>query len=154
MVLRLAVCLLAVGSLSCGASPGVTQPTTTSTVAGLLAAGSWELRVDRVWAGAPGSVMYPTDELAESDFRPSPSPIKYSMIFSAQATAVSIGDSPTMKGTLASQTDQRVMYWLKEGLFAGGRLVIWQAGQELQGELTIYGSGVPIVKSERGKVVR
>jgi hypothetical protein len=154
MVLRLAVCLFAVGSLSCGASPGVTQPTTTSTVAGLLAAGSWELRVDRVWAGAPGSVTYPTDELVESDFRPSPSPIKYSMIFSVQARTVSIGDSPKMTGTLASETDQRVTYSLNEGVFAGGRLVVWRAGQDLQGELTIYGSGLPIVRSERGKVVR
>ena len=152
MVLRLAICLFAVGSLSCAASSGVTQPTATSTVTRLLAAGSWELHVDRVWAGAQGGVTFPLAELVESDFRPSPSPVKYAMLFSVQATTVSIGDSLTIKGTLASETDERVTYSLNEGLFAGGRLVIWRAGKELQGELTIYGSGLPIVRSERGKV--
>jgi len=38
--------------------------------------------------------------------------------------------------------------------FAGGRFVVWAADVGLQAELTIYGSGVPIVSSERGPLVK
>lgn len=151
MVLRFAICVCVVASLSCGASP--TKPAT-STVTALLAGSSSELRVDRVWAGAPGSPTYPTSDLPESDFRPSTASTRYPMLFSTSAAIVSLGDSLAIKGSLASETAGRATYTLNEGLFAGGRLVIWQAGAELQGELTIYGSGVPIIKSERGTVVR
>jgi hypothetical protein len=34
--------------------------------------------------------------------------------------------------------------------FAGGRFWVWLKTVPLQAELTIYGSGVPIIKSERG----
>jgi hypothetical protein len=33
--------------------------------------------------------------------------------------------------------------------FAGGRFAVWPGQTSLQAELTIYGSGVPIVSSER-----
>jgi len=39
---------------------------------------------------------------------------------------------------------------LQKGVFAGGRFVV--RGDE--GEVTIYGSGVPIVSSERGKLIK
>jgi hypothetical protein len=41
-------------------------------------------------------------------------------------------------------------YVLDTGLFAGGRLVIWSRGGALRAELTIHGSGRPVIACERG----
>ncbi|MBX3230480.1 MAG: hypothetical protein KIT84_02895 [Labilithrix sp.] len=51
-------------------------------------------------------------------------------------------------GSGSSSSGER-RFELTEGVFAGGRFVL--RGDEA--ELTIFGSGVPIVSSERGKIV-
>ena len=62
---------------------------------------------------------------------------------------IAIGTDP-VEGSLASATAERIEYNLSEGTFAGGRFMVWEGGSGLQAELTIYGSGVTIVSSERG----
>jgi hypothetical protein len=58
-----------------------------------------------------------------------------------------------MKGVRSSPTEL-LLYNLNEGTFAGGRFVVWSGKNGLQGELTIYGSGVYIISSERGSISR
>lgn len=38
---------------------------------------------------------------------------------------------------------------IEEGLSAGGRFIVWVADNHFEAELTVYGSGVPSVRSER-----
>ncbi len=155
MVARLAACLLAVSVCSACFFYVSTAPSSGVTI--ILTSGYWDLCADRAWSAAPGSPTYPnspSDPLNESDYRPSSSGTKYSIAVTGQGEYVSINGSPPIRGTRAHQSDQEVTYTLGDGLFAGGRLVVWRHGADLQGELTIYGSGATIARSERGSVVR
>jgi hypothetical protein len=156
MFLRSAACLFAVATGGCVFYVG-TAPTPAPNIVIVLSPGPWELRVDRTWSMAPGSPAYPshpTDPLRESDYRSNPAGGKYSIVVASEGASVSIGGSPPIAGTRSEQTNQQVTYTLTEGLFAGGRLIVWREGSAYQGELTVYGSGVPVVKSERGRFVR
>jgi hypothetical protein len=42
---------------------------------------------------------------------------------------------------------------LTKNLFAGGRFVVWSSDGGFEAEYTVYGSGVPIISSERGPLV-
>jgi hypothetical protein len=111
--------------------------------------GTWELSVDRAWNASAGEAQFPTDELSEDDYEPvSDGPVLTIEVFD-DGGKVAIGTNP-IEGSLAAATAERIEYNLSEGTFAGGRFVVWEIGSGLQAELTIYGSGVPIVSSERG----
>ncbi|MGE5358815.1 MAG: hypothetical protein ACM3NQ_07325 [Bacteroidales bacterium] len=156
MLFRVAACLFLVALGSCVFFVS-TAPTSAPNVVIVLSTGPWEFCPDRTWSAVPGSPGYPTrpsDGLSESDYRPSPAGGKYSVVIGEKGESVSIDGSPQIRGTRSNQTDQRVTYTLNEGLFAGGRLVVWREGSGYQAELTIYGSGVPVARSERGSVVR
>ena len=60
------------------------------------------------------------------------------------ATETSVG------GKRQKESETELRYSLQQGLFAGGRLVLRINDGNLRVELTIYGSGLPIVASERG----
>jgi hypothetical protein len=53
-------------------------------------------------------------------------------------------------GIKTTDAGNSLKYELNEGLFAGGRIIIWSENDDFKGEFTIYGSGVPIIKSLRG----
>jgi hypothetical protein len=57
-----------------------------------------------------------------------------------------------MVAQLEQENAERLIYSLVAGVFAGGRIVVWREAGGIQAELTIYGSGVPVVRSERGSV--
>lgn len=113
--------------------------------------GAWELRVDRAWNGVDGNIAFPSDQFTEADYQPVSPGSTYPIVVSDQAARVSIG-SPPLKGRRTAETEESIIYDLSEGTFAGGRFVVWAGNQGLQAELTIYGSGRPIVKSERGNL--
>ncbi len=46
--------------------------------------------------------------------------------------------------------EESTRFFIDEGLFAGGSLVIWSQNDGLRAELTTYGSGRPVIASERG----
>src|SRR3989339_328335 len=73
----------------------------------------------------------------------------YLVVFSNGQESVAVGDTPLL-GEQASYADGRREYDLTTGTFAGGRFIVWPGAAGLQAELTIYGSGVPIISSERG----
>jgi hypothetical protein len=56
----------------------------------------------------------------------------------------------SIRGAKVMNGEEYKLYELDEGTFAGGRFIVWIIDNSFEAELTIYGSGVPIVKSERG----
>jgi hypothetical protein len=117
--------------------------------AGGFGDGEWILKVDRRWNGTPGGVQFPTDPLDEADYLPVDDGATVRVVVSKGGDAVSVGDTP-LKGARTTDADGTLRYDLGAGTFAGGRFVVWSGASSLQAELTIYGSGVPIVSSERG----
>jgi len=120
---------------------------------GSFADGSWELRVDRAWDGFSGTIAFPSDPFTEADYRPDSGGVTYLVVVSGGTTTVAIGNPP-VEGSRVTATDQRLAYDLNRGTFAGGRFIVWPGSAGLQAELTIYGSGRPIIKSERGNLVQ
>ena len=57
---------------------------------------------------------------------------------------------PTEFLTKFHDTEEYKKYDLDKGLFAGGRFFVWITEGQFEAEYTIYGSGVPIIRSERG----
>jgi hypothetical protein len=114
--------------------------------------GPWLLRVDR--ALRPGlAISTSAQSLRDSDYEPSQQMPSYEVRVSMQAQQVSVGETP-WSGHRSASGAERIDFELTSGTFAGGRLRVWEATHGLQAELTLYGSGVPIVQSERGELGR
>jgi hypothetical protein len=120
--------------------------------------GRWLLRTDRACFG--DEVTNPSlAQIPEADYRPLSKGPTYPIVVSKAGSLVEIGGTrrlavhPPMKGSRSASGDS-IVFDLQEGTFAGGRFVVWSTKQGLQAELTIYGSGVPIISSERGALLR
>jgi hypothetical protein len=114
--------------------------------------GQWEFTVDRVWDGVSGNIIFPSDPLSEDDYQPAPQVSTYRVVLSDQGRTVSVGTTPFV-GARTAASGERVFFDLSQGTVAGGRFVVWAGAETLQAELTLYGSGRPIVQSERGTLV-
>ena len=115
--------------------------------------GSFVFVVNREWADeGPDGPAFPHDELDEEDYRPVDDGPRHAVEVSADGARVEVGENP-MVGERKDAGATRIAYDLSEGLFAGGRFVVWETEEGLEAELTIYGSGRPIVQSERGRIV-
>lgn len=110
--------------------------------------GAWVLHVDRRYASGNTGNTNAAPRIAEEHYEPT-APREYEVVVSQRGQRVTIGDTPWIGERIPTQSSD-LMFDLTEGAFAGGRFVVWQAAQGLQGELTLYGSGVPIAQSERG----
>jgi hypothetical protein len=99
------------------------------------------------------SVAFPSDQMTEADYQPVSDGPTYPIVVSDRSSRVAIG-SPPLEGSRTTVATKGIVYELREGTFAGGRFVVWSSNQGLQGELTIYGSGLPIVRSERGTLAQ
>lgn len=97
-------------------------------------------------------MVYPGTKLSESHYTKDTQGIRTAIEFSDDGTIVKIGTDNTIEGSLSSDVDGMRLYELK--MFAGGRLVVWEVDTCYEAELTIYGSGVPIISSVRGKLVK
>ena len=152
---------MAVATASCHSDPGggddaVGGGTTASP--DQFVDGAWELRVDRALPTLGGNRSI---QLLESDYQPVSDGSTYPILVSDRGSQVTIGKAHEMgprvhfplKGSRTSGT-KAIAYDLHEGTFAGGRFVVWPDEQTLQAELTIYGSGLPIVLSVRGRLAR
>lgn len=150
-----AVILIVVGG--CAGSPGGAGPSSRNvpSVTASFVSGSWELRVDRAWDGVSGNVQLPSDRLDESAYKPVAGATMYRVVVSGGGQQVAIGETP-VRGERTKATASLVEYALSavtDEAPGGGRLVVWPGAGVLQAELTLYGSGRPIVKSERGSMV-
>jgi hypothetical protein len=115
--------------------------------------GPWRLEVDRRWQGDPARIGAPSMELMEGDYAPVTGVAAHAIVVSKRLREVSIGTAP-WRGTIAQGSPGSLRYELSTGTFAGGRWIVWNTARGLEAELTLYGSGVPIVSSERGRLVR
>jgi hypothetical protein len=148
------VAVISVAVAACGGGAGPSQHDMPMVLTWFVT-GSWDLRVDRAWNGVAGNVQFPSDALDESAYEAVVGGPTHRVVVSDGGRQVAIGETP-LRGERTKATDSRVEYSLSTGTFeapAGGRLVVWARADGLQGELTLYGSGRPIVKSERGSMV-
>ncbi|MBN1655655.1 MAG: BPTI/Kunitz domain-containing protein [Deltaproteobacteria bacterium] len=114
--------------------------------------GEWVMQVDRRWDHVAGNVQFPSDEINEEGYQHVDDGATYTLAVHAGWEHISVGDAPLLGELTASSVDSigRLTYDLATGTFAGGRFVVWSEESGLQAELTIYGSGLPIISSERG----
>jgi hypothetical protein len=119
----------------------------------LLSDHTFMLTVDRVAQGP--DVQFPHDSLIESDYTPTTEEIRYEITFSenGQTVAIESIENETVTGERSNDGETSKRYELDEGLFAGGRFIIWISNGHFEAEYTVYGSGVPIIRSERGKLI-
>lgn len=124
-----------------------------------FADGEWVLRVDRAIPLERLGLNRHSHDVDESEYRPISKGSTYPILVSDRGARVEIQGKertavhPPMKGVRSSPREP-VVYKLDDGTFAGGRLVVWSGKHGLQGELTIYGSGVYIISTERGTMSR
>ena len=117
--------------------------------------GAWELRVDRQGGTEDANVAFSL--LPESSYHPIENGPTYRVVFSEGGARVSVtaqlGDAAfAAQGKRTSTDDGRL--WYEMDSFAGGRFVVWDSAAGLQAEETTYGSGVPIIHSFRGELVK
>ena len=110
---------------------------------------SFILKVNRISMGP--EVQFPRDSLNESDYTATNEDIQHEIDFSENGQSVTIKPGP-VTGTKTRDNGVCKFYELTGGLFAGGRFLIWIDKNEFEAEFTVYGSGVPIIRSERGKL--
>jgi hypothetical protein len=114
--------------------------------------GDWLLNVERRWTG--DSPDEPSAPLREEDYEAITDGASYRARVWYGWREVSVGEM-SWPGVLSASRDGTLSYEITGGSTgAGGRLIIWVGPSGLQAELTHYGSGVPIVSSERGALVR
>ncbi len=129
-----------------------------------LAGGTFRMHVTRVWLRGEGGVdlQFPSDELPDYAYQPVSDGGDYSVEVSEDESTVKItkaGDSKTMVGRHLgvdeplNKNGASYLYALSEGTFAGGRFRAWSGASAWQAELTVYGSGLPIVQSEEGDLL-
>lgn len=114
--------------------------------------GTWALATDRALRAGSRVVDFPNTPLPESAFSSIVGGASYRLAVSESGGRVEIAE-PRMVARLERSQAGQLIYNVVEGTFAGGRLSVWSTPIGLQAELTIFGSGVPVVKSERGPVL-
>jgi hypothetical protein len=111
------------------------------------------MRVDRTFDRS-GQPQMPSEELTADSYRSGPPADRWDVsIEGSRVILTPIGQAPggvtRLEGNETAGVPGERRFELHEGAFAGGRFVV--RGDEA--ELTMFGSGVPIVSSERGKLV-
>lgn len=96
----------------------------------------------------------PMEELPETDYIISITGKVYTVTFSANGETVTLEPGSIRGEKNKTGNDTQGYYSLTAGVFAGGRFVVRSVQEKLEGELTIYGSGIPIVLSERGSLLQ
>lgn len=94
--------------------------------------------------------QYLSDELQENDYIQTNKDEKMDVRFSTDGNKVKID---LITGYKEYDDGNLIKYELREGTFAGGRFVVRLKGKIIEAELTIFGSGVPIIRSSRGYLI-
>lgn len=98
-------------------------------------------------------VSSPMDELKESDYNVTTEGKVYAVSFGVNGSQVTL-EPGTIRGEKTTSIDKTIRYYnLTSGVFAGGRFEVRSKSSGMEGELTIYGSGLPIISSERGSLL-
>ncbi|MDJ0755128.1 MAG: hypothetical protein QNJ45_16520 [Ardenticatenaceae bacterium] len=107
------------------------------------------LVVDQIAESPNIDVQGPGEPVPESEYVESIAGTEYEIEFSEDRNRVVIGSEPII-GDLETEEDNLIRYQLSTGLFAGGRFLVRIENDQFEAELTEYGSGLPIVRSEKG----
>lgn len=113
----------------------------------LLNGSDFILKIDRISNGP--HVQFPRDSLLESYYTVTTEDIQYEVTFSENGDKVIINPGP-VSGSRLKNGNESKYYELTEGLFADGRFIVWINNEQFEAEYTVYGSGIPIIKSHRG----
>jgi len=113
----------------------------------LLGGNDFILEVNRI--SEHPNVQFPSDQLDENDYVEIDHGSEYEVSFSENTQTIWIMND-SISGTIMEDTEEYKKYDLNKGLFAGGRFVVWINEGQFEAEYTIYGSGVPIIRSDRG----
>lgn len=141
-------CGSSVTSMSGGTTGGQPPPASVTTLFGQQVT----FLADRATASSVQPNV-PNAPFAESDYTPLPQNKSYPVSFAADGNTVTVTGDSAMVGTWDQQAGDTRHYNLTEGVFAGGRFDVWSGDTTINAELTIYGSGVPVISSERGTLV-
>ena len=133
--------------LSCNDKNSDTKPAADLS---FLAGKALTLKIDRILESP--DVQSPADQLEDKDYRAFIGDKIYTISFSEDGKVVNI-EPGSMRGNYITSEAENITFELSEGVFAGGRFVVRSNGETSEAELTIYGSGVPIVLSERGNLL-
>ena len=125
------------------------KQTDTASDFSLLTGREYILKTDRV-SLAP-EAQFPADGLVESNYTASDEDIRNLVTFPDDGKSVSILPGP-VTGELKNDDKTSKYYELDSDPAAGGRFIIWMDDKDFEAELTVYGSGIPIIRSERGKL--
>jgi len=115
-----------------------------------LKGSSFEFKVDKI--STSPNVQSPGDILTNDDYIEYSGDRRYTILFSDDGESVLI-EPGTITGFKKSLVENKQMFELVDGVFSSGRFMVWIENGIYLSELTIYGSGVPILLSERGKLV-
>lgn len=115
-----------------------------------LGGNTYILEVNRI--SEHPNVQFPSDPLSEDDYGGIDPVSEYEVSFSEDLRTVSIMRD-SISGLIMEDKDAYKKYDLNKGLFAGGRFILWINDGMFEAEYTVYGSGVPIILSERGNLI-
>jgi hypothetical protein len=129
-------------------------------VAGDPLEGVWYLHVDRALAHQSAIPNYPWMSIGEGSYYSVSDGPTYKVVISGSLGKyrITISD-PLLRGrqkptdALEQPKDPLGIVFLLD-VGAGGRFIIMHVNDRLEGELTFYGSGRPITRSERGVLTR
>ena len=95
-------------------------------------------------------VQFPADQIDDAEYVFTDVEIVYNISISENGDILLINFGDII-GELINENDY-LYYNITEGIFAGGRFVIRIVNNQFKAEYTIYGSGIPIIKSEKGNI--
>lgn len=113
-----------------------------------LNGGNFEFEVDRA-IETPATTQFLKGDILESNYEELNEVVIYDVTFSEDGQTVVI-EPGSIYGQMTNDSVESIYYELGEETFAGGQFIVWINDNEFEAELTIFGSGIPIVKSERG----
>lgn len=127
----------------------------------LLNGNEFSYEIDRISKGP--DVYSPHDDLNESDYEETNDGMTYHVHFSVNGKSVTIDPADTGKnvtsdlgsiqGKRTNAENNSLFYELSFNGFLSGRFIVWKNTDGFEAELTLYGSGVPIIQSERGYLI-
>lgn len=147
LILLLALCVGC--SLGHGGQPGARAKQVLVSVVEFKD-GEWTFGVDSVAGSGIWGLL--TDEHAPVKYKPVTDGPVYALTVSKRGTGISItGDQGATVGERSKVGETEIVYDLSG--WAGGRFVVRPGASSLRGELTFFGSGVPVTSSVRGSLV-
>lgn len=121
----------------------------------MITDGVWEFRVDR--SGRVAEAHLPSDWLPETAYKPMEDPPTFRVVVSENGARVSVEEDWASTPHVAHYERVSVdagRIWYDLDPVAMGRFVIWPTADGLQAEETLYGSGLPMLRSVRGSLVK